>query len=153
MMEDFIKEYIKEGLIKKETIGFDQVVKHINRAQKDLKVAEANLDIDAEASYNYAYLSMLRASRALMFSYGYRPADGQQHKTVVIFSKYILTSDFSKLVRHFNRMRQKRNRFTYDEPGLLVSRTETEESFKSAKQFVRQITEFIQRKNPRQKLV
>ena len=84
-MNEFLTTYKEKGLIKEEKIGFDQVIKHFERAKKDLRVAKANLEIDTEAAYNYAYLAMLRMGRALMFSYGYRPVDGEQHKTVVFF--------------------------------------------------------------------
>jgi len=151
-MTDFVKEYKNRGLIKEEKIGFDQVTKHISRARKDLKVAEANLKIDTEAAYNYAYLAMLRVGRALMFSYGFRPVDGEQHKTVVSFCEHILGKNFLEPVRHFDRMRKKRNRFTYDEPDLLVSETETRFAFKNAKEFVKEISGYIQRENPQQKL-
>jgi len=152
-MNEFLKSYEDRGLIRRENIGFDQVIRHFDRVKKDLKVAEANLAIDAEAAYNYAYLAMLRTGRALMFSYGYRPIDGEQHKTVVAFCGHILGADFLELVKHFDRMRKKRNQFTYDEPGLLVTDTETKNAFASAKQFVALISQFIQNKNPQQKLV
>ena len=132
-MNEFLATYKEKDLIKEENIGFDQAVKHFNRAQKDLEVAEANLEIDTEAAYNYAYLAMLRMGRALMFSYGYRPSDGEQHKTVVSFCNYILGENFLELVKRFDRMRKKRNRFTYDEPGLLVTETETQRAFENAK--------------------
>ncbi len=152
-MKDFIKEYQQKGLIKKEKIGFDQVIKHINRAKKDLKVSKANLEVDAEAAYNYAYLAMLRTGRALMFSYGLRPTDGLQHKTVVAFCDCILGKELQNLTRYFDRMRKKRNRFTYDEPGLLVSDTETENALKNAEEFVSKVSKLIQKINPQQKLV
>lgn len=152
-MNNFIREYKQGGLIKEEKIGFDQVIKHINRARKDLKVAEANLTIDAEAAYNYAYLAMLRIGRALLFSYGLRPADGEQHKTIVAFCEFILGQNFLQLARRFDRMRKKRNRFTYDEPGLLVSDTETKQALENAGEFVQKVSGFIQEKNPQQKLI
>ena len=152
-MKEFLKIYKQRGLLKEERIGFDQVVKHIERAKKDIEVAEANLAIDAEASYNYAYLAMLRSGRALMFSFSYRPLDGEQHKTVVAFCEYALGEKFAELVRHFDRMRKKRNRFTYDEPGLLVSDTETKNAFTNAKVFVEKVSQFIKDKNPQQKLL
>lgn len=151
-MKNFISEYIRRGMVKEEKIGFDQVIKHVNRAKKDLRVAEANLRIDAEASYNYAYLAMLRTGRGLMFSHGWRPADGEQHKTVVSFCEFLLGKEFFELVRHFDRMRKKRNRFTYDEPDLLVSDTETKSAFESARKFVDKVSGFIQKENPQQKL-
>lgn len=150
---NFLEEYKRKGLIKEEAIDFDQVIKHLNRAKKDLHVAKENLKIDTEASYNYAYLAMLRSGRALMFSFKYRPIDGEQHKTVVAFCEYILGKNHSTIIKHFDRMRKKRNRFTYDEPELLVSKTETEQAFDNAKEFVKKIYEFIQNKNPQKKLL
>jgi len=152
-MKDFIDSYKQKGLIKEENIGFDQVIKHLERAKKDLYVAKANLEIDTEASYNYAYLAMLRSGRALMFSLKYRPIDGEQHKTVVAFCEEVLPKDRTEIIKYFNRMRKKRNRFTYDEPELLVSKTETEQAFKSAKEFVEIIHNYIQHKNPQKKLI
>lgn len=152
-MREFIKTYQQKGLLKAEKIGFDQIIKHFERAQKDLKVAKANFIIDSEASYNYAYLAMLRAGRGLMFSYGFRPTDGEQHKTVVAFSEYILGRDFPELVRRFNRMRKKRNCFTYEEPGFLVTETETHKAFEDATKFVEKVLKFVQVKNPQQKLI
>jgi uncharacterized protein (UPF0332 family) len=152
-MKEFLKIYRQSGRLKEEKIGFDQVIKHIERAKQDIKVAAANLTIDAEASYNYAYLAMLRSGRALMFSFGYRPLDGEQHKTVVAFCEQALDKKFIELVKHFDRMRKKRNRFTYDEPGLLVTDTETANAFKHAEEFVRQVSGFIRERNPQQKLL
>jgi len=152
-MIKLIKDLENRKFIIKEQIGFDQIIKHINRAYKDLKVSEANLKIDNEAAYNYAYLAMLRTGRALIFSFGYRPIDGQQHKTIVLFSEIILGKDFSKLVAKFDRMRKFRNKFTYQEPGLLVSRQEIEQALKSARQFVQKVAEFIQKNNPQKKII
>lgn len=151
-MKEFIKKYKQEGLIREEKIGFDQVVRHIERARKDLRVAKANLKIDTEASYNYAYLAMLRAGRALMFSMGFRPVGGEQHKTTVAFCEHVMGKEFVVLVRHFNRMRKKRNRFTYDEPGLLVSEIETRSAFECAEEFVGVVSEFVEKKSRQQKL-
>lgn len=151
-MKPFIEKLEKGHLVAAEKIGFDQISKHLERAHKDLKVAQANLKIDSEASYNYAYLAMLRAGRAIMFSFGFRPIDGQQHKTVVLFSDAVLGKEFSRLVRSFDRMRKFRNRFTYEEPGILVSRRETEQSLKSAREFVQKVTKLIQKRNPQKRL-
>lgn len=149
---NFLKIYQRNGLIKKEKIGFDQIIKHIDRAGIDLKVSRKNLKIDAEAAYNYAYLSMLRMGRALMFSYNYRPIDGRQHKTVVEFCEYVLGKEYAILIKYFDKMRQKRNKFTYDEPGLIVSNTETIDALKKAEEFAEKTAKFIHKKNPQIKL-
>lgn len=152
-MKGVIDNWIKNGFIAKEEIGWDQIDKHICRAYKDLSVAKANLEIDSEASFNYSYLAMLRSGRALMFSFGYRPIDGRQHKTVVEFSAAMLGKDFSILTLQFDKMRKFRNRFTYDEPGILVTREQTRQSLKKAESFVNKIAGFIQDKNPQMKLL
>ena len=152
-MKSTIEKLKRNKFIAEEKIGLDQISKHLNRANKDLKVAGANLKIDTEASYNYAYLAMLRSGRALMFSFGYRPIGGQQHKTVVLFSEAVLGKEFSELIMVFDRMRKRRNRFTYDDPGILVSHSQTEQSLKHARQFVLRVAEFIQNKNPQKKLL
>jgi len=142
-----IEELIDKKLAKKEEIGFDQVIKHIERAHKDLIVAKANLEIDEETAYNSAYLAMLRTARALMFSQGYRPIDGSQHKTVIDFAGIVLGEEFKKLVNRLDGMRKTRNEFTYN-PGVPISPTEAKESIKLGREWVKQVSSFIQEKNP-----
>ena len=146
-----INDLINKGLIKKQSIDFNQIKNLLLRAKKDLIVAKQNLDIDEEVTYNYAYLSMLRCGRALMFLKGYRPDDGQQHKTVIDFVAVILESQFSTLLNKFDIMRRKRHQFTYD-PLLPVSRTEAENALKSAAEFVNKITELVEKENPQLEL-
>ncbi len=95
---------------------------------------------------------MLRIGRALMFSFGYRPVGIMQHKSIVLFCDAILGKDFSTLVFHFDKMRKFRNKFTYNEPGLLISRKQTEGSLKNASFFVNRVTEVIQKKSPQRRL-
>lgn len=152
-MNLLINNLKNNGFVKEENIGFDQVSKHVIRAHKDLRVAKANLNIDSEAAYNYSYLAMLRTGRALMFSFGYRPVDGQQHKTVVQFCEAILGKKLKQLVLSFDYMRKFRNKFTYDEAGILVSRQQTEQSLKKAESFVEEVVKSIQKRNPQKKLM
>lgn len=145
--KNFINDLLNKGLIKKQTIDFNQIKMLLLRAKKDLMVARKNLVIDEEVAYNYAYLSMLRCGRALMFLKSFRPDDGQQHKTVIDFTAVILDPQYSALLTKFDMMRRKRNQFTYD-PLLPVSRTEAENAIKSAEEFAAKITEFIKKENP-----
>jgi len=147
-MKKSIQDLINKKLISQEKIGFDQIINYIERAQKDLMVAEANFSIDMEASYNYAYLSMLRSGRALMFSFGYRPIGNMQHKTVILFSEIILGKEFLDLILKFDRMRKFRNKFTYDVPGTFISEQELKNAFNSANKFTKEVFLFIQKNNP-----
>jgi uncharacterized protein (UPF0332 family) len=145
-----VEDFLNRGLIKKQEINFIQIEKHILRAYKDLKVAKINLTIDEEVAYNYAYLAMLRCARGLLFLKGFRPSDGQQHKTVIEIVYSILGKNFKDLIEKFDRMRRKRNQFTYD-PFLPVSKEEAENALKSAENFLKKVSEFIKKETPQQK--
>ena len=118
----FIEEYLGKGLIKKQKSDFRSAKKLILRAKKDIKTARANLEIDEGIAYTVAYLAMLRAGRALMFLKGFRPADRYQHKTVVEFMSQFLGTEFKPIVERFDKMRRKRNIFTYD-VDISISKT------------------------------
>lgn len=148
-----LEKFYKEGRIRGENIGFDQVIKHLKRAQKDLKISKEIISIDTEASYNYAYLGMLRAARALLLSLKVRPVGAAQHKTVVECTKLILPKTEKLLLDKFDDMRRKRNKFTYDEPGLFVSELEAEKAIKNAEDFFKVVHQYITEKNPQQKLL
>ena len=49
-----------------------------------------------------------------MFSFGYLPADGQQHKTVIEITGGLLGKEYGLVVKYFDRMRRSRNAFFYD---------------------------------------
>jgi len=145
--KDLIKDLLNKGLIKKQELATGQIKNLLNRAKKDLVVAKHNSEFDEEVAYNYAYLSMLRCGRALMFLKGYRPIDGQQHKTVIEIADMVLGKEFRTLTKKFDIMRRKRNQFTYD-PLLPVSKQEAENALKSADEFVASIIVLVQKENP-----
>ena len=66
------EKFLKDNLIKKEKPDFRQIEYQIKRANKDLKTAEANLSIDLTWAFAIAYHAMMRASKALIYSKGYR---------------------------------------------------------------------------------
>jgi hypothetical protein len=94
---------------------------------------------------------MLRAGRALVFSYGYLPADGQQHKTVVELTGALLGSSYDMISRHFERLRRKRNSFFY---GSLSAgnRSEAEGASVSASNFIAAVEQDIAKRDPQFKL-
>lgn len=136
--DDVIHELIEGGFLREQSKDPGQAKRHLLRAQRDLKTADANLEIDEEAAYTFAYLAMLRSARALMFLKGYRPADGRQHKTVVDVATCYLGKGNEDLAYKFEAMRRTRNRFTY-EPDLPLGRKESEEALETAKRFVQWI--------------
>jgi uncharacterized protein (UPF0332 family) len=145
--EDFVAEYIGKGLLKKQNSSITAVEKILSRSAKDLRTAKANLKIDEAIAYTVAYLAMLRAARAFMLIKGFRPSDGYQHKTVVEFTREALGKEFSVIIERFDKMRRKRNIFTY-EIDVTISHTEAVNALHTAEDFVRLIADEIRKENP-----
>jgi len=145
--EDTVKIMLNQGLIKKQKVDFSQIEALLLRAQKDIIAARANLEIDEEVTYNYAYLAMLRGGRAIVFMKGFRSVDGQQHKTIIELSGEILGEEFKNIIKKFDRMRRKRNQFTYD-PFIPVSKIEAKNALIIAQNFVKIVQEIIKKENP-----
>jgi len=144
--EKFVEEYLSKELLKKQRPDFDAVEKLVVRSAKDLKTAKANLSIDEGIAYTVAYLAMLRAGRALMLLKGFRPVDRYQHKTVVEFISQCLGGEYRSITERFDRMRRKRNIFTY-EIDIIISRTEAEGAFDTAVKFVNLIKDVIKKES------
>jgi len=149
--KDTVKIMLNQGLIKRQKVDFSHIEALLLRAQKDIVAAKANLEIDEEVTYNYAYLAMLRCGRSIVFMKGYRSVDGQQHKTIIELSGEILGKEFKNIIKKFDHMRRKRNKFTYD-PFIPVSKIEAENALKTAEEFVKIVVELVQKENPQLRL-
>ncbi len=136
----------KKGLIKAQPPNFEQIERQIVRAEKDLQTCILVRKQDPEWTSTIAYQSMLRAGRALMFSIGYLPADGQQHKTVVEITGKILGREFAVLVKQFDKMRKRRNIFFYESEDAH-NFTEAEGAIQSAKNLLEKIKKRIRELN------
>ncbi len=145
--EKFIKNYSTQGLIKKQTTDLNSIENLISRGYKEVKIAQANIPIDEGIAFTTAYTAMLHAGRALMFSRGFRPIDGYQHKTVVDFASIVLGPSYKNLVLHFDKIRRKRNLFTY-EVCISISATEVKSALKSASNLIKAIRDIIEKENP-----
>jgi uncharacterized protein (UPF0332 family) len=145
--ETFIGEALAGGLIQKQKSSLVAVEKLLERSAKDLQAAKANLKIDAGIAYTVAYLAMLRAARSFMLLRGFRPSNGHQHKTVVQFVGEALGKEYVRIIERFERMRRKRNIFTY-EIDVAISDAEAVEGLRSAEEFVGLIIEIVKKENP-----
>jgi uncharacterized protein (UPF0332 family) len=141
------EELEEKGRIQKIKVNFKQIHNFLFRSRKDLQTSKANLMIDEEWSYTIAYHAVLRAGRALMMSFGYRPRGRDQHTTVVRFTTVVFGDKFKDLIRNFDRMRRKRHDFIY-EPDRPIPRQEAEQSIKDAEALVELIWLVVEEKNP-----
>ncbi|MBI3322732.1 MAG: HEPN domain-containing protein [Candidatus Omnitrophica bacterium] len=134
-------------MLKHQRVNFKQIGKQISRAKKDLETARSVLSRDPEWAATIAYHAMLRSGRAFLFSRGYLPADGAQHKTVVELTQQLLGKEYSTLVARFEKMRRKRSIFFY-ESDPFGTLTEAENALKAASQLVQVIQDRIRNENP-----
>lgn len=140
-------EYLKKGLVKEQRPNFDQIDQQIIRAEKDLKTFGLVLNSDPEWACTIAYQAMLRMGRALMFSYGYLPSDGQQHKTVVDITGRLLGKNFDLLIQYFDRMRRNRNVFFYDSLDTN-NEAQAKKAFETADELLKVVKDTIRKCNP-----
>ena len=145
------ESFLKRGLLKKQKPDFQQIEKQIQRAKKDLSTSKTLLGQDAEWAATIAYQAMLRTGRAFIYSNGYLPADGAQHKTVVELTGMLLGKDYLVLVEKFEKLRRKRNLFFY-ESDPFGSKMDAESALQAATKLIHIIEEVIKRENPQQHL-
>ncbi len=141
------EDYLKRGLLKHQRINFNQIERQLMRAKKDLETAQLVLTQDPEWAATIVYHAMLRSGRAFLFSKGYLPTDGGQHRTVVELTGKLLGKDYIDLVEKFERMRRMRNQFFYEAPPFGTM-TEAQNSMKTASQLIRIIERMIRDQNP-----
>ncbi|MFA6047368.1 MAG: HEPN domain-containing protein [Parcubacteria group bacterium] len=150
-LENYFNKLVQKGFLKRERIGLDQVRALMRSAEKNLSAARKTLAIDEETCYAMAYTGMLKIARAIIFLHGLRPDDGQQHKTTVEVSGMILGDKFNSLIKIFDKMRKKRNKFTYD-PMTPVSKEEARSALVTSEEFLSKVRKHLERTDPQKKL-
>ena len=133
------------GLIERVEPDPDKVKAALQRTERDLNTAKATLDIDEHWAYTISYHAMLRAGRALMLNFEYRPKGKDQHKTVVEFCSRVLGDEYRISISKFHRMRRKRHKFVYDVEGM-ISKSEAKDSIESARKLTDGIFGIVRKK-------
>jgi uncharacterized protein (UPF0332 family) len=145
------EKFLKNKLIKKQKPDFIQIQFQLQRSLKNLKAAEANLNIDLTWSMAISYHAIIRAGRALMFSKGFLPTTRKSHKTIVEFTKLVLGHEYDTLVSKFNRLRRKRHDFIYDSKNRITY-SEAISSLETAKKLIDEINMLVRKENPESNL-
>jgi uncharacterized protein (UPF0332 family) len=152
-MKKNYQDLIEKGLLKEEQIGFTEIGMVLTKAKKSLESAEVLRQKKFfEGAYEMAYEAMLRAGRALIFSFCLRPRVAGSHKTTVEFCARIFGDATGILITMFDTMRKKRHYLVYG-AGLDISEFEAEHAIISARDFIYKIEKIISDKNPQQKLI
>lgn len=135
---------LKRGKIKPIKSSRKETSEILSLAERDIKMAEFVITQNWDWAFSIAYNASLQASRAYMYSKGYRPSSHQGHKNTFDFMKAALGKEFEDMIGFFDRMRPKRNTAIYNMSGLITE-TEVSELVKKSKEFVQIIKEKISR--------
>jgi uncharacterized protein (UPF0332 family) len=139
-------ELLRSGRIREEKVSRTEVNRVLKRAARDLKTAKKIIADDPDWGFAVAYNAILQASRAYMFSRGYRPESAQGHKNTFAFMAIALGKENEDLITYFDRMRKKRNQAIYDISGLITE-TEVKNLYRKAENFVSLIRERLKKRS------
>lgn len=114
---------MKSRRIRREKVSQGEIDRALDRAERDLITSRKIMAEDWDWGFAVAYNAVLQASRAYMFSEGFRPSASNGHKNTFAFMMQALGKDFEDMISYFDRMRNKRNVAIYDVAGII---TETE---------------------------
>lgn len=146
------KDLISEGKLKKEpNIGFDQIIRLLNRAKKDISTSSSLIDTDCGVALAALYSGMFHAGNALIRSQGYRPGTIKQHVGVIEAVNRTLGEDVKGLILKFDNLRKQRNKFEY-QGELEITETLLKNRIKDAEKLLEIIEQYIQEQNPQLKL-
>jgi len=110
---------------KPQTLNPKQIRDFCAGARRKLAAAQKVLPIDEEAAHEIAYEAMLKATIALMLSFGQRLRSGPgHHEAAIQFAQSKLDKANSTLIHAFDGMRRKRNQTLYD--VAITTKTEAE---------------------------
>ena len=146
-LRSLLDKLLKEGKIRKQNTDIDYLNGLLHAAHRNFLSAEYNLKSDfAETAFKSAYDGLLQISRAILLLNGYRPDDGEQHKTTFAVAGFILDEKFAKLVERIDRYRAKRNKVIYH-PVDFVSRSEAAGILESAREYWFAVKQYLKENN------
>ena len=137
-----IESLIEAGSIHPFKATPQEIQKALNLARRDINEAEKIQASSLDWCFTIAYNCVLQACRAYMFQLGYRSASSESHKTTFQFMKIVASEEMKQSIDYFDRVRIKRHRALYDEPGL-VSEKEAQKLLDKAREFLGYTIEFI----------
>lgn len=126
---------LRSRRIHREKVSREEIKQALLRAERDIETAGKIFDESRDWSFSIAYNAALQASRAYIFSQGYRPSSRDSHKNTFAFMKIAFGKKHGNLVSYFDRMRVKRHEAVYETAGIITD-TEAENLLARAEEFV-----------------
>lgn len=146
-LEELLKNLLREGKIKRQSTDVSFLNASLDAAKHNLRAAEFNINGGYwDTAFKSAYDCLLQISRVILLLNGYRPDDGEQHKTTFRVAGAFLGSEFAELIDKIDRCRIKRNNVIY-KPLAPISKGEAEDILKSAHDYWKKVKIYLKNKN------
>lgn len=141
----------REGKLRRQPVAPAQLEGLVDAARRNFEAARALQGQIDEAAFKLYYDGLLQIGRVVLLSAGYRPCDGDQHKTTFQAAGEILGPDLEDLIRKLQKFRIKRNDCVYEPTGLL-GKSEVEAIGRTAAAFLVAVKTHIRKTNPQLEL-
>lgn len=141
----------REGKLRRQSAAPAQLEGLIGAARRNFEAAQAIQGRVDEAAFKLYYDGLLQIGRVVLLSSGYRPCDGDQHKTTFQAAGDILGAEFEDLIRKLQKFRIKRNDCIYEPTGLL-GKSEVEAIERTAAAFLMAVKTHVGKTNPQLEL-
>ena len=141
----------REGKLKHQKAEIDYLNALLESAGRNFEAALVVRGRIEEAGFKLFYDGLLQISRVVVLLNGYRPDDGEQHKTTFLAAGEILGPEYEDLIRKIQKLRIKRNICIYD-PKELIGKSETDAIYNTARKFWGKVRVYLEKENPQLKL-
>lgn len=146
-LKDLLNRLIKEGKLKRQETDIGYLNNLLEAARRNFEAAVIVKDKVDEAAFKLFYDGLLQIGRIILLLNGYRPDDGEQHKTTFLVAGELLGEEYRELIAKIQKFRIKRNVCIY-EPTGLISRSEAEAIYKTTQEFWQKVRMYLWKKNP-----
>ena len=151
-LENLLIKFLREGKIKKQNTDVHYLNGLLESSLQNFLSAKYNLEGNFyETAFKSVYDGVLQISRAILLLNGYRPDDGEQHKTTFMIVEVILGREFKELIERIDRYRIKRNKAIY-QPVSFISRSEAEGILEDAKEYWYIVKKYLKTRDPQLEL-
>jgi len=146
-LENLLDKLLKDGKIRKQNTDVHYLNGLLNAAHNNYLAAKYNFNGGFwETAFKSAYDGVLQISRVVLLLNGYRPDDGEQHKTTLMAAGAFLGDDFSELLEKIDRYRIKRNNAIY-QPIDFISKGEAVGILESTEEYWSVARKYLKAKN------
>jgi len=150
-LKNLLNKLIKEGKLKRQDTGIDYLNNLLDAARRNFEAAAIVKGKVDEAAFKLVYDGLLQIGRVILLVNGYRPDDGEQHKTTFFVSGEFLGKELNDLIKKIQKFRIKRNDCIY-EPRGIISRSEAEAIYRTSQEFWSKVKSYLQKRNPQLEL-